>query len=106
MCNSVAHTAAKIAIRSNMSFCFNVDNLSADLVSAYKGRLSSFPPCLMLIEDYQKKKKRIVLSFESFLLFSSVTSLWFFFFLGAGVEILDISYASPLAAQTRVPRCK
>ena len=58
MCNSVAHTSAKIAIRSNMSFCFNDDNLSADLVSAYKGRLSSFPPCLMLIEDYQKKKKR------------------------------------------------
>ena len=36
VCNSVAHTAAKLAIRSNMSFYFNNDNLPAELVSACK----------------------------------------------------------------------
>ena len=36
VCNSVAHTAAKLAIRSNVSFYFNNDNLTAELVSACK----------------------------------------------------------------------
>ena len=35
-CNSVAHTAAKLTMRSNMSFYFNNDNLPAELVSACK----------------------------------------------------------------------
>ena len=106
MCNSVAHTAAKIAIPSNMSFCFNDDNLSADLVSAYKGRLTSFPPCLMLIEDNQKKEKKnrpFLLKFFTFFIRDIFFFVFFFFCLCAGVEILDINYASHLAAQTPGP---
>ena len=36
VCNFVAHTAAKLAIRSNMYFYFNNDNLLAEPVSACK----------------------------------------------------------------------
>ncbi|KAL0009474.1 hypothetical protein SO802_010976 [Lithocarpus litseifolius] len=36
VCNFVAHTAAKLAICSNMSFYFNNDNLPTELVSACK----------------------------------------------------------------------